>query len=525
MMKTIFKVLVSFVFAAVAASCSHDLSDLVSEGGQDTSSDGKVTLLLNVKTLQTRAGGTDTKKDLQRPFEKPKHLRIVIVNTDFRVMGDEMDEDGNYLPAAVPPRTNTPWNVEVNYRISEDMALGDVLDVAGKQLKFPNIEADRKKRIYIFINCENIDFTVPLPDGGTTTCQLTDGNALETLFGAGKIHEAAFDPKEEHPYQTGRLPIDDCTYSFKDAEGLPYVGVYEVDVPRAEQLKDYVSDASFVEPLFEVGPLYLVRAANRIRFVYINDTAHADGDEQEETPIDPIDIEVVGWTLSSTADRAYLMPQLAKRTPDASGGWQKNGWALGWKNSKPAELSVPPGYYKKKDNQEVEGGEYIKADDYYGGAWVLWLRQEAEKTQQTEDYNGPDYEWLTRYSVPEGVEHNPLKHPYDPAQQVLAGETVWVPGADDDKDAVYFAESKYSPDDDGAQKEYRLTVTVRNGKDAEAKDYSAVLPNSLSLFRNTDLLVRVRFSKLRTDGLQMEVDVVPYGVYELEPVFGLDRTR
>ena len=503
-MKTIFKIVALFAFAVAAASCSHDLSESVSEGGRDAADGGKVTLLLNVETLQTRAGGTDVDVDLERPFERPKYLRVVIVNTDFRAKV----KDDDYSSEVDGERTNTPWNVEVNYRISEDMAGGEVLDVARKQLKFPNIEANRKKRIYIFINCENINFT--LPGGGT--CKLTDPDAPEKLFGAGETHpENVFKAEAEHPYQTGRLPIDDCTYSFNDTEkdGLPYVGVYEVDVPSASYvLKTYTADtgAAFIEPLFTVGPLYLVRAANRIRFEYINDTSHADWDAPDEV-IDPIDIEVLGWTLSSTADRAYLMPHLT----DWRTGLDKDG--------KTAELSVP-------ENLVVEGKTIVSAQDYYGGAWMLWLKQEAEKTQSTDTYNGetdPGYEWLTGYSVPENTQHKDTTYVYEKAIIVNKDATVQVPK--DNENAVYFAESKYQPDENGKQT-YRLTVEVRNkngdGTFQAAKKYTADLPNSLSLFRNTDLLVRVRFRKLRTDGLDMAVDVVPYGSIELEPVFGLD---
>ena len=522
-MKTIFKIVALFAFAVAAASCSHDLSESVSEGGRDAADGGKVTLLLNVETLQTRAGGTDVDVDLERPFERPKYLRVVIVNTDFRTR--VKDDEGNYDKDSYGDdgdRTNTPWNVEVNYRISEDMAGGKVLDVARKQLKFPNIEANRKKRIYIFINCENINFT--LRGGGT--CKLTDPDAPEKLFGAGEPHpENVFKAETEHPYQTGRLPIDDCTYSFNDTEkdGLPYVGVYEVDVPSASYvLKTYTADtgAAFIEPLFTVGPLYLVRAANRIRFEYINDTSHADWDAPDEV-IDPIDIEVLGWTLSETADRAYLMPHLTEN------------WRTGLnKDGKTAELSVP-------ENLVEDGKTIVSAKDYYGGAWMLWLKQEADDTQNTDTYNGTKYEWLTGYSVPD-TEYNPLTYNYGEAghpsvvkieaptqkEDGTYGETSVSVPATYSEDAVYFAESKYQPNENGKQT-YRLTVEVRNkngdGTFQAAKKYTADLPNSSSLFRNTDLLVRVRFRKLRTDGLEMAVDVVPYGSIELEPVFGLDK--
>ena len=532
-MKTVLKIVASLVLAMSSASCIYEYPepDFVREG--EAATGGKVTLMMDVRTIRTRAGGTDTKQDLKRPFEKPRYLRVVIVGTDWRV--SEAGEAGSE-----PGRTETPWKVEVNYRISEDMALGgDVMDAAGKQLKFPNIEAARKKRIYVFINCEDIEFT--LSDG--TTCSLNDPDAAEKLFCDGKLPRDGagglipLDREAEHPYQTGRLPIDDCTYTFSKAKGLPYVGVYEVDVPPSDYvLKHYgVNDpeSAFIEPLFSVGPLYLVRAANRIRFEFVNDTAHADG--PGETDLAPVDIDVLGWTLSNTAVRAYLMPHLEPRTYNGN-GWSYNGWARGWTNGGQNALTIPTQYMDSYEKTKSAG-------DYYGGAWMLWLKDEAERTQ-TNDYNGDaldsKYEWLTGYEVPAGTE--PLEHSYGAPIPVPAptkredgtyGETsVLVPNDVGDenavyKDAVYFAESKNSPDTDGRQ-HYWLEVSVRQTNTSDDvtpvyKTYTCEdLPNCLSLFRDTDLLVRVRFRRLRTDGLEMAVDVVPYGSIELDPVFGLE---
>lgn len=521
-MKTVLKIVASLVLALAATSCIYEYPETYSGEGGEAASGGKVTLMMNVKTLRTRAGGVDA--DMERPFERPKYLRVVIVGTDYCV-----NKEGH---ADAPERTKTPWKVEVNYRISEDMASGSggVMDAAGKQLKFPNIEADRKKRIYIFINCEDIEFT--LRDG--TKCGLNGAGAAETLFGAGTVHNG--NPLAEHPYQTGRLPIDDCTYSFKDGEqdyeGLPYVGVYEVDVPSSSYVLDNYGvnpESVSVEPLFTVGPLYLVRAANRIRFEFVNDTAHPDG--PDETEIAPVDIDVLGWTLSNIADRAYLMPHL-----DAD-------WRTGLKNGLKSSLSVQESYYEVKADGTMSG-KSIPAEDYYGGAWMLWLKQEAETSKTLEvDGSSPvrQYEWLTGYDVPEGTNHGLFEYNYDgkdhrPSEVHLSAPTAGADGKyvattelvpKDNENAVYFAESKNSPDADGRQ-HYRLEVRVRQtntsgDKTPVYKTYTCEdLPNSLSLFRNTDLLVRVRFRRLRTDGLEMAVDVVPYGSIELDPVFGLE---
>lgn len=520
-MKTVLKIVASLVLAMAAASCICEYPEPDSGRVGEAASGGKVTLMMDIRTLRTRAGGADV--DLKRPFEKPRYLRVVIVGTDFRVPNADDDSGSD------PGRTNTPWKVEVNYRISEDMVLGgDVMDAAGRQLKFPDIEAARKKRIYIFINCEDIEFTL---SDGTTKCKLTDADAETKLFGDGMIHHEEPDETAEHPYQTGRLPIDDCTYTFSDAGRLPYVGVYEVDVPPGDYVLEHYGTndpgSVFIEPLFPVGPLYLVRAANRIRFEFVNDTAHADG--QGETGIEPVDIDVLGWTLSSTADRAYLMPHL-----DVD-------WRIGLKEGQKSPLTVPTIY----TTESPEGP--FSAKDYYGGEWMLWLKNEAERPQ-TGDWTlvpDPGYEWLTGYDVPDGTEHKPLEHSYGDApisvpaptkrEDGTYGETsVQVPNDVDVgdgnavyNDAVYFAESKNSPDTDGRQ-HYRLEVRVRQTNTSGDmtpvnKTYMCEdLPNSLSLFRNTDLLVRVRFRKLRTDGLEMTVDVVPYGSIELDPVFGLE---
>ena len=531
-MRTVLRIVASLSVALAAVSCIYDYyPESVADAGQDAASDaGKVTLMMNVRTLGTRAGA-----DYACPYEVPRYLRIVIVGTDYRVSED------------LPPRSHTPWKVEVNYRISEDMAAGgNVLDAAGKQLKFPDIEADRKKRVYLFINCEDIRFT--LPDG--STCGLSDPGAAETLFGAGTTPDperGQADGSVEHPYQTGRLPIDECTYSLDDArQGLPYVGVYEIDVPSTAEvlaaMEQGAYDSQFIEPLYTVGPLYIVRAANRIRFRFVNDTAHADG-PGDETAIDPINIDVLGWTLSSVADRSYIMPHLAGRTKSAGGGWDKDGWALGVIDGKPTALTIPQQYTFWDGNKSVSEDSW----KYYGGEWVLWLKQEAERTQESAgsvDGTEPEpvYEWLTGYSLPVGAEHSPLTYTYAghgmsvslPAP-VKGGDGKYgmtermVPAEGSSENAAYFPESRYLPDGGDADQRYGLEVRVRQTNTSgdtspQEQTYTCdELPNSLSLFRNTDLLVTVRFVKLRTDSLRMAVDVVPYGVAELEPVFGLDR--
>lgn len=509
-MNTMLKTVASLALAAVAVSCVYDDYPEDNTPWKDASSAGKVTLLLNVSTLDTRAPGEDGQTAAIPPFEQVKNLRVVIIGTDYRVRdyGDD-----------APARTGEPWKVEANYRISQDMALGgDVMGAAAKQLKFPDIAADRKKRIYLFINCEDIDFK--LSDG--TTCRLSGTGAAEKLFGIGTHQPDA--AGTEHPYLTGRLPIDDCTFGWNETspQSMPYVGVHEIDVPPSSEVLGILNpDSPFREPVYSVGPLYLARVGNRIRFVFKNDTAHADG--ADATPIAPIDIDVLGWTLSSTAGSSYLMPHLT------------DDWRRG--------IGGPTGELTLKGTGFTTDGdpETHPAAEYYGGEWMLWLKQEAEKTQQIGDYDGtlqpdPQYEWLTGYEMPDGVVHSELNHTYPDGGIHLPAPTaadsyketsVSVP--EEGGNAVCFAESRYSPDESTGRQTYRLSLTIRQtntdgDKTPREQTYTCeALPNCLSLFRNTDLLVTVTFRRLRTDGLRMAVDVVPYGSVELDPVFGLPK--
>ena len=149
-----------------------------------------------------------------------------------------------------------------------------------------------------------------------------------------------------------------------------------------------------------------MRAANRIRFEYINDTSHADWDAPDKE-IAPIDIEVLGWTLSSTADSAYLMPHL------------NENWTDGLKGATQQALTVPSTYTTKNPQGT------FPAENYYGGAWMLWLKQEAESTQNADSYDGtgtnPNYEWLTGYSVSAGTEYKPLEYSYGAPPHIRPG--------------------------------------------------------------------------------------------------------
>lgn len=496
MRKMLSMAIAALALAAAGVSCGDDASAPMPGGvpGGDLlppQADDHVSLLL-------KAVATD------EDWEDPGYLRVVIVNTDLRV------SDSTH--------TGQPWTVEADYRVSKSMvAGGHILNGSTDNLlKFPGIAADRWKRIYLLVDCEYMSLTTA--DGNAM--QLTDEGAVEKLFGT--------------PDGEGKLPIDYCTFRLgeKTEPGVPMTAMHEVPVPPSDSVHVPLdSGAPFIEKMVEVGPLYVARAANKVTFDFVNDTAHPYGSGGETMP--PVDLAVTGWQITSTADVSYLFPRLGA------------DWAAG--------LSVPDYYGEPHDDAH-------KSENYSGGAWMIWLAEEARKTHKTGDYDGfaaPDgkYEWMKAYALPEGATHAPLCCPEDWENSRTPVDSLATPVADNGYEAThsssyevspdgvltgvtgksyYFAESKYdgatAASDgrtDAVEQSYTLSVRLRQtdssgGGSTQYHTYSAPLPNCESLFRDTHLLVTVTFSRLITDSLRMEVDVVPYGAVELDPVFGLD---
>ena len=134
------------------------------------------------------------------------------------------------------------------------------------------------------------------------------------------------------------------------------------------------------------------------------------------------------------------------------------------------------------------------------------------------------YQWLTDYAMPSSVTYGGKTCSYS-EPPLLAGnsasEAVYTASP------VYFAESRDV--DNGSAlglQSYTLTLhteeRVAGADDSEAwtaREYKAELPQLVSLFRNTHVVVDVAVGRL----LDVTVEEQPYAWVELKPVFGLDR--
>lgn len=242
--------------------------------------------------------------------------------------------------------------------------------------------------------------------------------------------------------------------------------------------------------------LYVVRAINKITFEFCNKT-FSNGFEG-------IDLLVREWSISKINDRAYMFGH--------------------------------PG-----ENKHLCTGKTWKWDleNQVNAPWMQWLKEEAERTQPPTSSTSA-YQWLTKYYMPD----NSVSETYSFRPGTYEGD-AWtgtpkdgdgyflpaptsvdeVTSLDTENDPVYFGESNW-----GNPQQYELAFTVWQRTEEDGGSwknpytYRAVSDDSKfniqSLFRSTHLVVKVTFlsGMGRPD---FEIDVHPYGSYELDPVFGL----
>lgn len=198
-------------------------------------------------------------------------------------------------------------------------------------------------------------------------------------------------------------------------------------------------------------PLDIVPVANKFTFTFQNKRkGNYAGD-----------ITVTGWKLDCVADNSYLLPHV-----------------------------------------DVETFEQNKGK---GRDWMKWMKDNAEMEEVTD--------WLTEYSVPEGIDYKPFT--YDYAEDIVLRNNA---DATEETAPVYVPESRYM---DGGEQKYTLTIFTQEGSDdaKTEKAYSSVLPNLGSLFRNTHVKVNVTFN---TASIELVVDLYPYTGVDLDPDFGID---
>lgn len=462
--------------ACFCASCSRDhYSEPVPvDDGQ------AVSLTFDMRVLgfgSTRVGGY--------PAERVSTLRVVIVDLGI-------DNSGK--------RVARP-TVERNMLLDNVSLAGDVdsgLPVGVARLQFPKIRADRRKKIYLLINSEPTKQTY-------LDLRLANGTKINTL----NLDE---DNKLFLPDNSGRAPIEDATFvspqgsyaknNITSNEELlvPMTAFHTISIPTIEELiEKYPSiHTNIIYPL--PSELYVVRAINKITFEFCNKTYST------EKNFDGIDLLIREWSISEINKQAYLFGH--------------------------------PG-----DNGNLFSGKTSDFYDQVNAPWMQWLKEEAEKTQSP-DYK-PYYEWMTEYSMPNKVSE---RYSFRPGTYTGSASTGTAKDSDGyvlpapadntgtmlstEEYPVYFGESH-----SGTPQQYELAFTVwqltqeqkENGESwNNPYTYRAISTatsddnnfNLQSLFRNTHVVVKVIFSS----GLgrpDMQVDVHPYGNYELDPVFGL----
>ena len=387
------------------ASCDHESL------GPSEEEDNSVFLTFHADV----AGGTTRAEDETPADEKINQLLIVIVSEE---------------PAGT--EEGTKWAVEYN-RLIESASTGVSL-IGGHTFK---VKAGCKKRIYLIANCKGM--------------KDADGNLLDFT------NEAFAATGSE-----GKAKVDDYVFALPSDldNGIPMTAMHEVYIPSRKELQ---------KDSYELGTLYVVRAATKFSFTFTNAVTSI-----------PKSIAIKKIALDRIADKAYLMPHVNKNS----------------------------------DNKYWVADTDRQTPFAFDASWIDWMVKEAEKTK--EDNNINQYQWLTDYEVPGDVQHTRFTHEWENGFPVTTESTT----------TLYLPESRNRISGNPLYlQEYKLTLTTSevsakegNSQFTEEKEYTATLPQLASLFRNTHVKVNVTFKDYELD---CAVDVEPYWEVVLDPIFGL----
>lgn len=474
--------IVMVMFAACCCmSCVYDYYP------EEVAEENQVTLALNMRLLgygATRAG------EAVLPAERISTLRVVLVDLGLNSSGEKEAEP----------------KVEYNEVLRNISLSGELGNDGIVHLQFPKIRADRQKKIYFLINCEQSYLHLKTYDAEDDAEDDTENDA-----------ENGIKLSNDKLYLRGNRtapPIEDATfvsplgsYSNNTLEGeellVPMTAFHSFSVPTIAELeKNYILNANLVYTL--PNELYVVRAINKITFDFVNATDKFDfGDNASE----PVDLKITKWSISKINTGASYL-------------------------------------FGRPDPKKVFSGTNL---ENLNAPWMQWLKEEADRSRDPN--NTP--QWLTEYYMPnetadEGVdEAKHTEYVFEPAN---GGYVLFAPTQNDntlgtlstenttvtlstEDDPVYFAESRDAVK--GQPQQYELSFTVLQKENDEwGNEYTYRATSSLddwngpnsfnlqSLFRSTHVKVTVTFRS----GLghpKFEIDVHPYGGYELEPVFGL----
>lgn len=392
------------------------------------------------------------------PAERIRSLRVVLVD-----LGISYDETGEKVDPVV----------EYN-RVMNNVSVSDKDGVVS--LKFPKIRADRKKKVYLLINAEQS--YLDLKWNG----QKVDLNQAEWYLpgtdGKVPIEYATFlSPKGSH----SKNDIDDATAELL----VPMTAFHSFSIPDIKTIENlYPLQTNMVYAVPD--ELYVVRAINKITFDFVNATKDTAAGN------DGIELLVKEWSISSiNTGASYLFAHPGK-----------NGTLF--------------------DNDTNKNN--------HNALWMQWLEKEAGRSQS----DGYEPQWLTEYDMPADAKHGEYSFaPADP--QKNEGYILPKPTVDKntevtfstENDPVYFAESRSVA---SGPQQYELAFTVmqkENGEWNNEYTYRATSSpsewadfNLQSLFRSTYVKVTVTF-RSGIGHPDFDIDVHPYGSYELEPDFGL----
>lgn len=432
--------LLSGLAALYCASCANEYTESLAP---DTRG---VTLALKVSILERTAFGLDVPD-----VEKMHDLRVIITSKDDA--GKECVEYNRYLDFG-------DGKVQDKYGYADD-----------ERLRFKLPDTNREKHIYLFANSEPI-FTkagldLPDPEDGKYNSD-TDAAPVEAADKLNRLRELTYTNDELQGWVKGDAP-----------NGIPMSTEYDVKVDLTQK-----------ENKLE---LYIVRAANKITFEYIN--------KRSRYPL-----FVQDWKLCNVADKAYLLPHVD---------------------------------INEVANKFAEGYEY---------GWIGWYAQHSEASEGDGETVENFHENELVFSVPEDVQYQPYNgllsggktygHLSQTTNQGIAQEPdekvtgLMLPGFDyasstfiiSDVATYYFPETRYMPPDADEQS-YKLEFTTlehAGTPDGNSKyyitqgSYTGELTRVATLFRNTHVKIRATFNE--REQTDIEVSVMNWSV--VDPLTG-----
>lgn len=456
----------SLASVLILSACSSDGPKLPGEGNPDYA-EGQIDLSLNIQ-LPFFSRATST-----LPAERVNSIRIVIVDLGI-------DSDGNKVEGVNP-------FVEYNRVSGIDNLKEDFDYVEGDKsikMNIPRIYADRKKKIYLLLNTE--------PEEGIQSyldIQMPDGTKM-----------TEYDQRFFIPDSNGVAPIDNAVFSApigsyvqnNIATGedmmIPMTALHTFTVPTITEIaqKYPTVNAMLTYPLPE--DLFVVKTMNKIWLTFLNKT------NQYGSDFKALDLMVTKCAISDINHGSSFL----------FGKSGENG-------------SLFADYNQESIN----------------APWIQWLFDEAKSSQN------PNYspKWLTDYQIPsfefnKSLEFTPLANATDIGNALVIpasasnGSTVSVSTKNV---PIYFPESHTGL----SSQQYEMTFTVKQrpaGTDNEwgneytyrilsSENSSFYLP---SLFRSSEVTMEVTF-RTGVTGLDMEVEVIPYGSVTLNPSFGLGK--